>query len=414
MELNIIEALEKQIRYVLDKSPFYKKHFKIYQSIGETFSLELFHQLPFTEKSHIAESNDEFLCVSQNEIADFVCTSGTTGQPVSIYLTEKDLNRLAENECASFQMTGAVSNDVFQLMTTMDKKFMAGLAYYLGARKLKAGLLRLGPGNPALQWDSILRYNPTILIAVPTFILKCIEYARNNGIDINQSSVKKIICIGEPIRQENLSWNALGKRIIEQWNVQLFSTYASTEMGAAFTECEYGLGAHVNEKLLYLEVLDEDENPVQNGDSGEIIVSTLGVEGTPLIRFKTGDLAHIYYTPCECGRTSPRIGPIVGRKNQMIKFKGTTIFPAAIFEILDNFPEIKLYQIEVKKDNLEMDQLTILLEEEMEYHETMFLIYNALNDKLRVKPHYQFLPYEDLQKRIFPKEQRKAQKIMFC
>ena len=144
--------------------------------------------------------------------------------------------------------------------------------------------------------------------------------------------MKSIVCIGEPVRNADFTLNELGKRITSQWDVKLYSTYASTEMGAAFTECEYGLGGHLHPELLILEVVNEKGKAVKEGEIGEVVITTLGVEGMPLLRYKTGDLCNVYYSPCKCGRHTTRLGPVVGRQQQMIKFKGTTIFPAAIFD----------------------------------------------------------------------------------
>jgi phenylacetate-CoA ligase len=298
-------------------------------------------------------------------------------------------------------------------MTTIDKQFMAGLAYYLGVQELNAGMIRIGPGVPALQWNSILENKPTILIAVPSFLVILIDYAKQNGIDISQTSVRSAICIGEPIREDDLSENVLAKRIHADWNIELFSTYASTEMGAAFTECSAHQGGHLNENLIHLEVLDDDGNEVAHGEKGEIVISTLNTEGTPLIRYKTGDVARIYREPCSCGRTSPRVGPILGRKNQMIKFKGTTIFPSSIYEIFDSRSEISCYKIEVAKDYLGHDTITILLENRIEHSPVMTKIIEDCKAKLRVVPHFVFLETDYLRSQVFKNHMRKPEKIVF-
>jgi len=148
-------------------------------------------------------------------------------------------------------------------MLTLDRQFMAGIAYYLGIRKIGAGIIRLGPGVPSLQWETIKRLKPTAIVAVPSFILKLIQYAKDAGIDINQTSVKKAICIGENVRNSDFSLNVLGKKITEAWDIKLYSTYASTEMQTAFTECSEGHGGHCQEELVIVEILDEDnQNPL--------------------------------------------------------------------------------------------------------------------------------------------------------
>ncbi len=403
----VIQTLD----YVLAHSPFYQRHFS--KTVLENITPELFRTLPFTNKEDLSLNNRDFLCVPSNQIAEYVTTSGTSGKPVTIYLTKKDLLRLAKNEKESFELTGAKAGDLFQLMTTIDKQFMAGLAYYLGVQELNAGMIRIGPGVPALQWNSILENKPTILIAVPSFLINLIDYAKQNGIKMNETSVRSVICIGEPIREDDLSENVLAKRIHADWNVELFSTYASTEMGAAFTECTAHQGGHLNEDLIYLEVLDEEGNEVPHGEKGEIVISTIGTEGTPLIRYKTGDVARIYREPCTCGRNSVRVGPIIGRKNQMIKFKGTTIFPPSIYEIFDSRSEVSCYKIEVSKDYLGHDTITILLENRIEHSPVMHEIIEECKAKLRVVPHFVFLETDYLRSQVFKNHMRKPEKIVF-
>lgn len=407
----ILEQVGNTIRYAVNHAPFYQRHFS--KNALDPLSWEAFKALPFTTKEDLSQSNRDFLCVPSHQVAEYVTTSGTSGKPVTIYLTKKDLVRLAKNEKESFELTGAKAGDLFQLMTTIDKQFMAGLAYYLGVQELNAGMIRIGPGVPALQWNSILENKPTILIAVPSFLVNLIDYAKQNGIDINQTSVRAAICIGEPIREDDLSENVLARRIHADWNIELFSTYASTEMGAAFTECTAHQGGHLNQDLIYLEVLDEEGKEVLHGEKGEIVITTLGTEGTPLIRYKTGDVARIYREVCRCGRTSPRIGPILGRKNQMIKFKGTTIFPPSIYEIFDSRSEIACYKIEVAKDYLGHDTITILLENRIEHHPVMNQIIEDCKAKLRVVPHFVFLETDYLRSQVFKNHMRKPEKIVF-
>jgi phenylacetate-CoA ligase len=244
-------------------------------------------------------------------------------------------------------------------MTTIDRRFMAGMAYFLGLKQMGAGVVRVGNGMPEFQWDTIKRLKPTIAIAVPSFLIKLIEYAEQNNIDYKNCSIKKVVCIGEPIKNEDFSYNTLGKRITDKWPLQLFSTYASTEMGAAFTECEFGKGGHHHPELLIVEFLDDNNEPVVKGEVGELTVTTLGVEGMPLIRFKTGDICKAYYDQCSCGRTTMRISPILGRKQQMIKFKGTSLYPPALYDILNTVPYIKNFIIEVYTNDIGTDEIVI-------------------------------------------------------
>lgn len=415
-----IQLTEKQqqlftetLKYVQMNSPFYQEKFNNVTFNKELASLSDLKKLPFTSKEDLSLNNASFLAVPMNEVAEFVTTSGTSGEPVTIYLTKKDLQRLASNEKASLMTTGANSDDIFQLMTTIDKQFMAGLAYYLGIQEIGGGMIRIGPGVPALQWKSIIQNKPTVLIAVPSFIVNLIDFAKSNNIDFNASSVRSIVCIGEPIREDDLTLNVLGKRITNDWNIKLYSTYASTEMAAAFTECKAQAGGHLNDNLLILEVIKEDGTDAENDEVGEIVITTLGSEGMPLIRYKTGDLARLHTTICSCGNSSPRLGPIIGRKNQMIKYKGTTIFPNSIYEIFDGTPEVTCYKVEISKDYLGNDAITVLLEKRIEKSEILSNIIEQCQAKLRVVPHFVFLETDYLRSQVFKKNIRKPEKIVF-
>src|SRR5690606_23269695 len=134
----------------------------------------------------------------------------------------------------SYQCMGMTAGQAVQLTTTLDRRFMAGLAYFLGARKAGIGVVRVGSGVPELQWATIDRVRPDAIVCVPSFLLTMIEFAEANDIDYRRSPVKKALCIGEPIRNPDFSLNALASRIRSKWDIELFSTYASTEMATAF------------------------------------------------------------------------------------------------------------------------------------------------------------------------------------
>jgi phenylacetate-CoA ligase len=353
-----LRQVREAVRYVNSKSPFYKILFSKHSKNLAVESFDQFAQLPTTSKDDLQICNWDFLCVPKNEIVEYTSTSGTLGKPVTIGLTEKDLQRLAYNESISFACADGSPDDLYQLMLTLDRQFMAGIAYYEGIRKLGAGLIRVGPGLPALQLETIQRLNPTTLVAVPSFIVKLIEYARQSGYDLNSSSVKKAICIGEGLRTDSLELNTLGQKIKESWDIDLYSTYASTEMQTAFTECSHGKGGHLHPELIYVELLDEKGKSVSGDDAGEITITTLGVEGMPLIRYRTGDIAKIYEQPCSCGRNTLRVGPILGRNQQMIKLKGTTLYPPALFDLLQ-LDGIVDYVVEAVTGNLGTDEVKL-------------------------------------------------------
>ena len=292
-------------------------------------------------------------------------------------------------------------------MTTIDRRFLAGLAYFLGARKLGAGIIRVGAGIPELQWDSILKFKPSYLIAVPSFLLKLIEYAENNGITVNSSSVKGVICIGEPLKNQDFSDNVLSLKIKEKWDIELYSTYASTEMSTAFSECEFQQGGHHHPELIIVEILDDHNQPVMEGEEGELVVTTLGVETIPLLRFKTGDVIKAHYQPCKCGRNTLRLGPVIGRKKHMIKYKGTTIYPPAMYNLLNDFSAIENYIIELDRNEVGLDNITIKVGTKASSEDLMQRLKNHMRAKLRVLPTIMILSIDAVNKLNFPGINRK-------
>lgn len=389
------ERLVEQLKYVIENSPFYKEYLRDYP-LSSIRSVDDLVSLPTTTKEQLQKQNMDFLCVSKDRIIDFITTSGTTGDPVTFAATEKDLNRLAENEYASFKCADGSYKDIYQLMITLDRRFMAGLAYFLGLRKLGAGIIRVGPGNAVLQFDTILRTSPTVLVSLPSFLLKLIEYAEENGIDLSATSVKSAVCIGEPLRDSKFNLNKLGRRIRDKWDIKLYSTYASTEMGAAFTECGEGKGGHLNPEMLVVEFLDDKNMPVEEGELGEITITNLGVEGMPLVRFKTGDICYHYTEKCGCGRETLRLGPILGRRNQMIKFKGTTLYPPVLYDILNDFEEVENYVVEVSKSTIDTDEVKVIIGSQHYSEDFEKTIKDHFRAKLRVAPTISFLNPEEV------------------
>lgn len=354
------QRLREALTYLQEHSPYYQRMFRENNiNIADIRTVDDLTRLPFTEKKDLQLYNRDFLCVPAEKIVDYITTSGTLGDPVTFGCTDRDLDRLAYNEKKSFACAGVRPGNIVQLMTTLDKRFMAGLAYFLGIRALGASIVRVGNGMPELQWDTITRLRPDTIMCVPSFILRLIEYAEQHGIDYRGSSIRRIIGIGEGLREQDFCLNLLGRRIHEKWDVELYATYSSTEMGATFSECPYGCGGHVHPELIIVEIIGEDNLPVPDGQVGEVVVTTLGVEGMPLLRFRTGDMSSKVTAPCRCGRHSYRLTPIVGRKNNMIKLKGTTIYPPAINDVLDNTPYVVNYVVVVQDSSAGTDEVVV-------------------------------------------------------
>lgn len=402
------QKLQELLTYLENNSPFYQKLFKENNiNIADVQSLEDLQKIPTTTKNDIQQNNDDFFCIPSHKIVDYSTTSGTLGDPVTFGLSDNDLERLAYNEAISFACAGIQKGDVVQMITTIDKRFMAGLAYFLGLRKMGASVVRMGPGIPELQWDSIFRYKPKYLITVPSFLLKMIDYAEKHGVDYKNSSVYGAVCIGESIKNQDFTDNILSQKIKEKWDIKLFSTYASTEMSTAFTECEFQVGGHHHPELIITEILDDEGNLVQEGESGELTITTLGVEAIPLLRFKTGDIVKAHYEPCECGRNTMRLGPVVGRKQQMIKYKGTTLYPPAMNDILNDFNNILCYQIVIQSNEIGLDEIIIKISTDSDSENFVNEVRDHFRAKLRVSPKIEIIDFDVLSKTVFNPNSRK-------
>lgn len=405
--------LERALKFLGSNSPFYQRRFR--EEGIDTMSIHSvsqLSQLPFTTKEDLQIHNDEFLCVPRSQVVDYVTTSGTLGDPVTFGCTENDLQRLAYNEHKSFATAGVAPGDIVQLMTTLDKRFMAGMAYFLGLRSLGASVIRVGNGVPELQWDTIMRLNPDTIMCVPSFILRLLDYADEHGIDYRNSSVKRVIGIGEGLRDGDFNLNLLGRSIKERWDVELFATYSSTEMGATFAECPHGCGGHVPPELVIVEIIGEDNLPVPDGTPGEIVVTTLGVEGMPLLRFRTGDIAARRSEKCRCGRNAYRLTPLVGRKNNMIKLKGTTLYPPAIYDVLDNTPWVVNYVVEVDDSAAGTDHVTVRVGVSGNHPaDPVKELKDRFRSRLRVAPDVAIAPIDTIQQMLFPPMSRKSVKF---
>ena len=341
-------------------SPFYRELFS-----GTGFnprrvrSLDDLAQLPFTTKRDLEERGRDFLAAAAHEVVDVCESSGTTGLPVTLLQTRADLERLAYNEESCFRAAGFVPGERVLIAAALDRCFMAGLAYFLGLTRLGAIAIRGGSGSVPFLAELVLRHRPTALVGVPTLLVAVGETLAARGLKPAALGVARIVCIGEPVRREDLALSPLGERLAALWDAAVLGTYASTEMATSFADCTFGMGGHLLSDLMAIEIVDEQGSARLPGEPGEVVATPLQVSGMPLVRFRTGDIATLHAASCGCGRTSPRLGPVIGRKSQMLKIKGTTVYPPAIFAVLQELPDVRGYYVEVR-DTFELsDRITV-------------------------------------------------------
>jgi phenylacetate-CoA ligase len=320
--------------------------------------------------------------------------------------TDYDLNRLAYNEEKSFAGCGITANDIVLLTCTMDRCFVAGLAYFLGIRSLGATAIRNGLNTLENQKDIILRMKPTVIVGVPTFLKKLGLYLQNNKIDPGKTSVSKLVCIGEPLRNQHLELLKTGRDLETIWQAKAFSTYASSEIVTTFCECTAQQGGHLHPDLAVVEIVDEKGKVLSSGHTGEVVVTPLAVEGMPLVRFKTGDISFSIDKQCSCGRHSARLGPVLGRKKQMMKVRGTTVYPQSIYSALEEINGIDDYYIIVSSETDLSDNITICVSVN-DNSCNCEIIQNKLQARLRVKPTVLITNKEKLAQQVYTPESRK-------
>ena len=402
--------LREHVAYCAAKSPFYRRRLAGLDVSLEAVTLESLPDLPLTGKSDLESDNDSFLAVPGERVVDIVFSSGTTGVPTKIAYSEHDLARLAYNERQSFAGTGMTSEDTVLLTCTMDRCFVAGLAYFLGSRSIGASTIRNGHGTMDGHCEIIRRVSPTVIIGVPSFLVKLAEYMLKHGIDPRWSSVRKLICIGEPVRDREMAPLPVGSALRELWDAAVYSTYASSETVTTFCECEQENGGHLHPELAVIEIVDAEGQVLPPGEVGEVVITPLAVEAMPFIRFCTGDLSFLVDEPCECGRNTPRLGPILARKKQMIKLKGTTLYPQAVAMALDSIPAVAEHYIEVDRSDELSDRVTVRVAvTDSEWDAAR--IGERLQSRLRVTPEVEIEPIASIRQRVFSPEYRKPMRF---
>lgn len=391
-----LNCLKNHLRHA-QNSLFYKNllvnsHFEVddLKTVGDLGSI------PFTSRNDLAEFHRNFT-TNHAPISDISYTSGTTGTPLVIPYTAADLNRLAFNEAMAFYSAGVTAKDKILLTVTLDRGFIAGIAYYTGIQVLGATAIRSGPGHLEHQWKLIQELSPTVLLGVPSFLLAMARWGKKNGFLTTETSIHTLILIGEPVQDGRFSDTTLGKLLKESWNAQLISSYGATEIETAFGDCKLNRGGHEHPELMFVEIIDDEGKLVSDGVAGEVVVTPLGVQGLPLIRYKTGDISRLHSSPCKCGFNTRRLGPVEGRLSQRLKFKGTTLYPEMILQALQQLSGLGEHYIEVHEAFDLSDKIIITVATTLQCP-TPTEVKNHLSSLLRVTPEIQFKPLNDVEK----------------
>ncbi|MBF0484624.1 MAG: phenylacetate--CoA ligase [Candidatus Omnitrophica bacterium] len=359
LEARQLEGLKFSVGQAL-KTKFYAANLTGHiKSADDICSLDDLKKIPFTTKDDLRASyTDGILATDMKDVVRMHTSSGTTGVPTVIYHTQKDINNWTELMERSLIASGATCADIFQNMMTYGM-FTGGLGFHYGAEKLGILVIPTGAGNTKRQLQLMKDFKTTLVHATPSYMFHMATTMHEHGFSMQDLHLKKAYIGGEP-HSENTR-----KKIEEMYNIDAYNSYGLSEMngpGVAF-ECVHKTGLHVWEDSYILEIIDPvTGEPVKEGETGEIVFTTLRREATPILRYRTRDLAAVIPGKCPCGRTHRRISRITGRTDDMLIINGANVFPSQIEQVLMNVPEVGTnYMILVSKTGA-LDKLTIQVE----------------------------------------------------
>ena len=340
LQINLVNS---QIQALRKAGSFYGKKLEAAGITGIS-TPEDFEKLPFSEKNDLREAYPLGLMTAPEEdIVRIHSSSGTTGLPVIIPYTAKDVDDWAVMFARCYEMAGITKSDRIQI-TPGYGLWTAGIGFQNGAEKLGAMVIPMGPGNTDKQLKMMMDMQSTVICATSSYALLLAE-------EIEKRGIKDKICLKKGVIGSERWGEKMRQRISNELGIELYDIYGLTEIyGPGIgINCRHNTGMHYWDDYIYIEIVDpETLKPVPDGELGEIFITTLLKEGAPLIRYRTHDLSRIIPGICPCGSNYPRLDIIMGRTDDMIKIKGVNVFPSQIEEILKEFPEVSSeYQIRI-------------------------------------------------------------------
>ena len=395
------------------KSPFYHTRLAEAGVSPETIrSPEDIRRLPLTTKDDLRSAYPMGMCsVPSRELIRLHASSGTTGTPTAILYTKNDIQNWASLMARSLYAAGVRPEDVFQ-NTSGYGLFTGGLGIHYGAELLGCLTIPAGSGNTKRQLKLIRDFQVSVVHIIPSYALYIGSVLAQEGIDPRELPITRAVIGAEPHTE------AVRSKVESLLGLKAFNSYGLSEMngpGVAF-ECEEQNGMHVWEDAFVAEILNpETLEPVDEGEIGELVMTTLTREGMPLVRYRTRDLTRFIPGRCPCGRTHRRIDRIKGRADDMLIIKGVNIYPMQIEQVLMNIREVgQNYVIEIFQDR-EMDQMRIKVEIRDEYFvEDMRAlqalqrrIASLLRNEILITPKVELVQHNSL-----PQTQGKAQRVV--
>lgn len=360
------EKLVKLVHNVYNNSNFYKKRFDESGIKPEDIkSVDDLRKLPYTYKKDLRDTYPTgMFCVKSTDVSRIHASSGTTGKPTVVGYTKNDLDAWAESLARSLTSVGVNENDIIQISYGYGL-FTGGLGVHYAAEKLGATTIPAGTGNTEKQIMLIKDLEATVICCTPTYFSYMIEVAEKEGINFKRDTKLKIGFFGaEP-------WSCeLRNKIETKSGIKAYDIYGTSELsGPLFTDCTEQNGIHIWADMFIAEIINpETGEPVEDGEIGELVITTLCKEALPLIRYRVGDLTSITHEKCACGRTHPRIMKLTGRSDDMTIVRGVNVFPGQVESVLLSIPEVTSnFRITIDRIN-ELDKMVV----EVEINDEMF------------------------------------------
>ncbi len=405
-----MERLRKTLHHCLN-SPFYRKRFAEHKLRPEDIkTLDDLRKIPFTTKNDLRENYPfGMAAVPLEETVRLHSSSGTTGNPTVVLHTQRDLDQWAEAVARCLYMVGLRKSDVFQNSSGYGM-FTGGLGFQYGAERLGMLTVPAAAGNTLRQIKFITDFGTTALHAIPSYASRLYEVMLQQGIDPRDTKLRTLLIGAEPHSE------AQRKRIEEMLGVKAYNSFGMSEMcgpGVAF-ECPEQNGLHIWEDYYIVEIIDPDTlEPVAEGETGEMVLTTINREAMPLLRYRTRDLTRILPGKCPCGRNHIRLDRMKGRSDDMIILKGVNIFPIQVETILMKFKELSSSYLIVLDTVNNNDEMSVEVElEELftdDYAKLQGLtkeITRQLKDELLVTPKVKLVKKDSL-----PKSEGKAVRV---
>ena len=353
------EKLKRIVAHAYNNSLFYKRKFDECGVRPEDItSIDDIVKLPFTVK-HDLRDNYPFgmMAVPMSDIIRIHASSGTTGKPIVVGYTEKDLENWSEAVARCLTSFGLNSSDLIQIAYGYGL-FTGGLGLHYGVQRIGATVIPAGTGNTVKQLQMMSDFSTSALACTPSYAMYMAEKMNKYDIPVDSLSLRIGIFGAEPWTEN------MRREIQDKLHIRAYDIYGLTEISGPGVggECECQNGIHISEDLFYPEIVDPVTlKPVGPGQRGELVFTTLDKWGMPMIRYRTRDLTTLNYDSCECGRTTVRMGKILGRSDDMLIIRGVNVFPSQIESILLEFPEYEPYfLIEVDRvDNTDTFQIQV-------------------------------------------------------